>query len=97
MSDISRRVKKAEKTLGVDNQPKKPEVICVRLRNINEPEPDLPENVEDWITYKEQLKEGKDLIILFSHKEGEARERVRKAMKNNQKQLKAENSDKQDE
>jgi len=82
MYDISRRVKKAEKTLGVDNQPKKPEVICVRLHSINGPEPDLPENVEDWITYKEQMKEGRDLIILFSNKEWEARE-AQKATKNN--------------
>lgn len=47
MRDISRRVKKAEKTLSIGNKPKKPDVICIHVRRFNDPEPDLPENVEE--------------------------------------------------
>ena len=75
-----------ERTLGMGNKQKKPNVICIKERMADEPEPVLPENVEEWLTYQKQIEDNpnRDLIILFESDELKARE----MQKSNEKQLK---------
>jgi len=76
MKDIHKRVEKVEKTLGMGNKQRKPDVVCINERMSNEPEPVLPENVEEWLTYQKQVQNNPDrnLIILFASDELKARE-----------------------
>jgi hypothetical protein len=73
MRDMHKRVEKVERTLGMD---RKPDVICIKERMFNEPEPVLPENVEEWLTYQKQVQNDpdRDLIILFASDELKTRE-----------------------
>jgi hypothetical protein len=84
MKDIHKRVEKAERTLGMGNNQRKPDVICINERMADEPEPGLPENVEEWLTYQKQVQNdpGRNLIILFASDELKARE-LQKATKSN--------------
>jgi len=76
MRDIHKRVEKVERTLGMGNKQRKPDVICINERMSNEPEPVLPKNVEEWLTYQKQIKNDpdRDLIILLASDELKARE-----------------------
>lgn len=82
MRDISRRIRTMEKKLNVGNE-------HLRLRNIiicsaepDEAERALPENIEEWLTYKEHLREcpNNSVVILNAYDEVKAREQ-RKATK----------------
>ena len=83
---MHKRVEKVERTLGIGNKQRKPDVICISERISNEPKPVLPENVEEWLTYQKQLQKDPncDLIILFASDELKAKE----LQKNNKKQQK---------
>ncbi|MFC1737965.1 hypothetical protein ACFL1G_02820 [Planctomycetota bacterium] len=85
MKNIEGRIKTIEKKLQVndkaDNEPIVIELVKPNGVNLFEP-------VEEWITYKEQLKQkpsedGLQVIIVKPEEELEAR-RQRKATKNNQ-------------
>ena len=86
MRDMHKRVEKVEKTLGMGNMQRKPDVICINEHIPNEPKPVLPENVEEWLTYQKQLQKdpNRDLIILFASDELKAKE----LQKSNKKQQK---------
>jgi len=56
MRDISRRIKKAERQLQIGPKPELQEII-VRLTMSKEVAPDIPENVDDWITYRKAHKD----------------------------------------
>jgi hypothetical protein len=86
MKDIQKRIEKVERTLGMGTKQRKPDVICINERMYNEPEPVLPKNVEEWLTYQKQLQKdpNRDLIILFASDELKAKE----LQKNNKKQQK---------
>ena len=76
MKDIHKRVENLERTLGMGNNQRKPDVICIKERFPNKPEPMLPENVEEWLTYQKQVQDDphRDLIILCASDELKARE-----------------------
>ncbi len=82
MRDMHKRVEKLEGMLGMG---KKPDVICIKERMFNEPEPVLPENVEEWLTYQTQVQNDPHcgLIILFASDELKAREELQKSTKIN--------------
>ena len=84
MKDIQKRIEKVERTLGMYNKQRRPDVICINERMSNEPEPVLPENVEEWLTYQKQVQNDphRDLIILFASDEVKARE-LQKTTKSN--------------
>jgi hypothetical protein len=84
MKDIQKRIEKVERTLGMGNKQRKPDVICINEHISNEPKPVLPENVEEWLTYQKQLQNDphRDLIILFASDEVKARE-LQKTTKSN--------------
>ncbi len=84
MRDMHKRVEKAERTLGMGNNQRKPDVICINERMADEPETRLPENVEEWLAYQKQIQNDPDrnLIVLFASDEPKARE-LQKATKSN--------------
>lgn len=81
--DIERRIQKAEQKLNINRQTK-PRVLVFTLSTDNPKSSLLPENVEEWITYKETLRDYPDIdvVILFSSQELAARELVDLADKN---------------
>lgn len=76
MKDIQKRIEKVERTLGMGNKQRKPDVICINEQMPNEPKLVLPENVEEWLTYQKKVQNDphRNLIILFASDELKARE-----------------------
>jgi len=67
-----------EKKLNVGNDKAKPVSIVIRSAEPDEAERALPENIEEWITYKEHQKNPTHTVmILTTFEEGEARERLK--------------------
>ncbi len=85
MRKISRRIKSIEKQLNVGK-----ERVDLRVITLFSPdskaEKALPENVEEWLTYKEQLQKCPNtrLVILYAWEELQAREQ-QKATESNKK------------
>ena len=82
MSYLKKRVEKMEKRLNI-GQEVVPRVICLISGDPDEAEQALPENVEHWLTYKEQLQKCPNtrLTILYAWDEVKAREKLQKAAK----------------
>lgn len=75
MSNIRRRINAIEKQLNVGKERVFPHVITLFSAN-SEAEKTLPKNVEEWLTYKEQLQECPNtrIVILYAWEELPARE-----------------------
>jgi len=86
MSNISRRINAIEKQLNVGKERVDPRVITLFSAN-SEAEKALPENVEEWLTYKEQLQKCPNtrLVILYAWEELQARGKIQKATESNKK------------
>ena len=56
MRDIRRRIRTIEKKLNIGNNRPKPVSIVICSAEPDEAERALPENIEEWITYKEYQK-----------------------------------------
>lgn len=81
MRDVSRRIRTMEKKLNVGNDRVKPKPIVICSAKPDEAECALPENIEEWITYKEYYQKNpkNSVMILISYKEVEAREQLKAA------------------
>jgi len=73
--NIERRIQKAEEKLNIGNQQTKPTVLRLTLFKDREASSLLPENVEEWITYKETLRgyPNTSLVVIFTENELAAR------------------------
>ena len=73
MRNIERRVERMEKKLNIGRQPA-PNIITIFPAD-SKAEEALPENVKEWLTYKEQLQKcpNAKLVILYAWDELEAR------------------------
>ncbi len=82
MRNIDRRLESVEKKLGLKDEIRKTVII---VREYGTEHAVLPESVDDWITYKEKLKSGRQPLCVSASEEMKARARVTKRNKNSTK------------
>jgi hypothetical protein len=91
MRNVSRRIEKIEEKLNI-NRHEKPNVIVIV--GLDDRKDLLPENVEEWLIYKEYIRKcpNTDLVLLFASSElkarglssGNPKENLQKATKDNE-------------
>ena len=76
MRYINRRLKQIEQKLSLTDEPEEPKVFIIGFTGHKEAEQALPEDVKEWLTYKEQVKDGQThrIILLLTVDEIRARQ-----------------------
>ena len=79
--NLDKRIEKIEEKLNINSHKKPPLVLRILLNRTStndEAKNGLPENVEEWLTYQEQLRQNCTLILVNERDELEARRRLQK-------------------
>ena len=71
MKDINRRIQRIEKILDSDQEETSKIIIKICSLVPNKEEQALPKNTEEWITYRQQMRQDPDVRIIFLNTEDE--------------------------